>query len=260
MYDWKVLSFFYGLFRRLLNRLQRYFPEEPVKILIKTGNPQVEKVSDYVIKAFSDYPIGYMTPYQVSLYHPLANDKPRKAMKETLSELEKLFCIGCLKVSKKSWSLRKVMILRQIYQSLEQELTLSVKEGKERFGLLHGHINDEIAHVEDLTDNTNLEETKFFKTRNFTGMSFAVKPCQIIVRNLDTHLSLSKPEVIGTYHTHLIPYRRSPSLKDAALLMANLGKPHLIICGSGIFAYTFKSYRKILLTFPVKSSLEVIWG
>lgn len=260
MYNWKVVRFFSHLFKKLLTLVQRLFPEERVDVLIKTDNPQEEKVPDYIINAFRDVPYGYLTPYQVSLYHPLAEEKPRKAIRETVYELENLFNIGFFRISERSWPLKKVTISNMIYRSLEQELRLAEGEGKERFGLLHGHINSEIAYVEELTDTAALEEKGFFKTRDSTGMSFAVKAYQMIVKNLDRHLHLGRKEVIGTYHTHLIPYRRTPSQRDSALLLANPGTPHLIICGQGIFAYTFKNYRKIFFSFPVKTPLEIIFG
>ncbi|MDH5767890.1 MAG: hypothetical protein OEZ31_02865 [Nitrospirota bacterium] len=258
MHDWKVVRFFSCLFRKLLNLVLKHFPEEPVKALLKTGDPNGEIVPEYISKAFEDNPAEYLTPYQISLYHPLAKEKPKKAMRETVYELEKLFHIGCLKISDLSLPLRKVKISSQLYTSLEQELRLSVREEKERFGLLHGYIHGETAQVEEITDTESLKEKGLFKMRDATGMNLAVKAYQVIVKKLDKYLSLKKQEVIGTYHTHLIPYRCSPSLNDSALLMANPGIPHLIICGQGIFAYTFKCYRKIFLTFLVKTPLEII--
>ena len=260
MHDWKVVRFFSCVFRKLLNLVLKHFPEEPVKALLKIDNPKEEKLPEYINRAFEDNPAEYLTPYQISLYHPLAKKKPRRAMRETVYEIEKLFHISCFKISDLLLPLRNVKISSQLYTSLEQELRLSVREEKERFGLLHGYIHGETAQVEEITDTESLEEKGFFKTRDAAGMNLAVKAYQIIVKKLDKYLCLQKQEIIGTYHTHLIPYRCSPSLKDSALLMANPGIPHLIVCGRGIFAYTFKSYRKILLTFPVKSSLEVVLG
>ena len=258
MHDWKIVRFFSFLFRKFLNLALKHFPEEPVNALLKTGDPKGEIIPEYISKAFQDNHAEYLTPYQISLYHPLAKEKPKKAMKETVYELEKLFHIGCLRISDLSLPLRKVKISSQLYTSLEQELRLSVREEKEHFGLLHGYIHGETAQVEDITDTERLEEKGFFKMRDARGMNLAVKAYQIIVKKLDKYLSLQKQEIIGTYHTHLIPYRYSPSLKDSALLMANPGIPHLIVCGQGIFAYTFKSYKKIFLSFPVKTSLEIM--
>lgn len=252
------MKFYANIFKKILCLIKKYFPEEPAEILVRTGKNDKVKVPEYIFKAFQ-YPLdGYLTPYQVALHHPIADKNLGKAMKETLNEVERLITNGWLEVSKKQWSLKKVMIPKQISQFLEQELSLSERERKERFGLLHGRLEGDRAYLEDLTGNAILVEKGFFKTRNFRELSFAVKAYQMIGRNLDNWLGLNKPEIIGTYHTHLIPYRRTPSMEDMALLMANPGKPHLIICRWGIFAYTFKSFRKIFVTFPAKTCLDIV--
>ncbi|MBM4136860.1 MAG: hypothetical protein FJ241_08530 [Nitrospira sp.] len=248
----------YAVFQRLIDLVKKFFPEEPAEILVRTGKNDKLKVPEYIFKAFQDPLDGYLTPYQVALYHPIADKNLSKAMKETLNEVERLIAIGWLEVSQKQWPLKKVTIPKHINQILEQELSLSERERKERFGLLHGRLEREGANIEDLTENAILEEKGFFKTRNFRELSFDVKAYQMIGRNLDNWLGLNKQEIIGTYHTHLIPYCRTPSMKDMALLMANPGKPHLIICRWGLFAYTFKSFRKILVTYPAKTCLDIV--
>lgn len=254
-----AVKFFPGVFRRLVVLVRRHFREEPAEVLFGINHSVEERSSEYIIRAFRDNLNGYLTPYQVALYHPLADEQPRKAMREAMAEVERLITVGYLKISEGTWPLRKVTIPGQVYQSLFQELKLSEGERKERFGLLHGRIQGETAHVEDLTENSLLEGKGFFKIRAFKGMDFAVKAYQMIGRNLNKWLGGDKPEIIGTYHTHLLPYRYTPSLRDMALLMANPGKPHLIICGSGLFAYTFKSFQRIFwMTYPVNICLEII--
>lgn len=253
------MGFYSDIFRRISVLIQRYFREEPAEILLRVDFSGEERLPEYIIRAFEDDSTSHPTPYQVTLYHPLADKKPQKAMREAMAEVERLITDGQLKVSEGLWPLRKVTIPGRVYEALLQELRYSEGEKKERFGLLHGHLNGETAHVEDLTENSLLEEKGFFKSRAFMGMNFAVKAYQMIGEILNKWLGLGKPEVIGTYHTHLIPHRCTPSLGDMALLMANPGKPHLIICGSGLFAYTFKSFKRILwMTFPAKTSLEII--
>jgi len=253
------VGFCSDIFKRLCVLIQRYFREEPAEILLRFDSSEEEGLPDYMVRAFEDDSTSHPTPYQVALYHPLADERPRKAMKEAMAEVERLITVGWLKVSEGTWPLRKVTIPGQVYESLFKEFNLSEGERKERFGLLHGRIQGEMAHVEDLTENSFLEEKGFFKIRAFKGMSFAVKAYQMIGTNLKKWLGLDKPEIIGTYHTHLLPYRYTPSLRDMALLMANPGKPHLIICGLGLFVYTFKSFKRILwITFPAKTSLEII--
>lgn len=252
------MKLYLDIFQRLLCLIKRYFPEEPAEILVRTGQDGKVRVPEYILKAFQYPPDGYLTPYQVALYHPIADKNLSKAMRETLNEVERLIAIGWLEVSQKQWPLKKVTIPKHINQILEQELSLSEREKKERFGLLHGRLEDEKANIEDLTENAILEEKGFFKTRDFMGLSFTVKAYQMIGRNLDNWLGINKQEIIGTYHTHLIPYFRTPSMEDMALLMANPGKPHLIICRRGLFAYTFKSFRKIFVTYPAKTCLEII--
>ncbi len=246
------------LFKRLLLQIQKNFREEPAEVLTRTYRSGEQRLPEYITRALADAPNGCPIPYQVVLYHPSADEHPPKAMRESMAEVESLINNGWLRVSEGVWPLKKVVIPVRIYDSLLEELTLSGRERKERMGLLHGHINGDTAYVLDLTENYLLEEKGFFKMRVFTGMSFAVKAYQMIARNLDKWLGLAKPEIIGTYHTHLLPYRSTPSLKDMALLMANPGRPHLIICGTGLFAYTFKSFKRILwMTFPMKTSLEI---
>lgn len=225
---------------------------------MRTGHNGEVRVPEYILNAFQYPRDGYLTPYQVALYHPISDKNLSKAMRETLNEVERLITNGWIEVSKKQWSLKKVTIPKHINQILEQELSLSELERKERFGLLHGRLEGDGAYLEDLTENAILEEKGFFKTRNFRELSFAVKAYQMIGSNLDSWLGLNKQEIIGTYHTHLIPYRRTPSMEDMALLMANPGKPHLIICRWGLFAYTFKSFRKIILTFPAKTCMDIV--
>lgn len=248
----------YTTFQRLVDLIKKFFPEEPAEILVRTGQDGKVRVPEYILNAFQTPSDLYLTPYQVALYHPVADKNLNKAMKETMNEMERLITIGWLEVSKKQWSLKKVTIPKHINRILEQELSLSEKEKKERFGFLHGRLEGEVAYLKDLTENTILEEKGFFKKRNFRELCFAVKPYQMIGRNLDNWLGLNKQETIGTYHTHLIPYCNKPSMKDMALLMANPGKPHLIICRWGIFAYTFKSFRKIFATFPAKTCLDIV--
>lgn len=248
-----------GAFRRLAVLIGKHFREEPAEVLSRAEYPHQQKVPEYIIRAFGDDFQTWMTPYQVALYHPRADEEPRRAMKETMAEVERLITVGYLKVSEGLWPLRKVAIPAPVYETLLRELRLSEEERKEHFGLLHGRIGGEMAHVEDLTETSALEEKRFFETRTFSGMSFAVKAYQMIGKNLDLWLGPGKSEMIGTYHTHLIPYRSTPSLKDMALLMANPGRPHLIICRLGLFAYTSKSFRRIFwITFPVETSLEIV--
>ncbi|MBM4146501.1 MAG: hypothetical protein FJ240_09575 [Nitrospira sp.] len=252
------MKFYSGIFKKFLCFIKKYFPEEPAEILIRTDHNGEVRVPEYILKAFQYPPDGYLTPYQVALHHPAADKNLGKAMRETLNEVEKLIAAGWFEVCNKQWPLKKVMMPKQISQFLEQELSLSEGESRERFGLLHGSLEDDGAYLKDVTENALLEEKGFFKTRNFRGSSFTVKACQMIGSNLDSWLGLNKQEIIGTYHTHLIPYRQTPSMEDMALLMANPGKPHLIICRLGLFAYTFKSFRKIIVTYPAKTSLEIV--
>lgn len=247
------------ILKRFLALIRRIFPEEPAEILHMTGQPKEKGIPDYIMRAFEDDPDGCLTPYQVALYHPLVNEKYKKAITKAAVDLERLVNVGWLKISEMLCPLRKVIIPSWVYKSLEQEIRISEKEEKERLGLLHGRIEADRAYVEDLTDTVFLEEKGFFKKRDSTGMSFSLKAHQMIGNNLIKCLNINKTEIIGTYHTHLIPYRRTPSMKDMALLMANPGKPHLILCGQGLFAYTFKSFRRVFwMTFPKKTSLEVI--
>lgn len=255
----KVVSLRFGLLKRLIALIKKSFPEIPAEILLKTSQYEEKGIPDYIVSAFKDDSDRYLTPYQVALYHPLANENPREAMMETMAEVERLIEVGWLKVSDMMCLIRKVMIPGWIYKLLEQEIRIAESEKRERLGLLHGHIQAERAYVEDLTDNLLLEEKGFFKRRDFMGMSFNVKAHQMIDKNLNKWLNLSKTGIIGTYHTHLIPFRRSPSLKDMALLMANPGIPHLILCRLGLFAYTFKSFRRVFsMTFPKKTTLEIV--
>ncbi len=252
------MKFCSNIFKIIICLIKKYFPEEPAEILMRTGQDGKVRVPEYILKAFQDPPDGYLTPYQVALHHPVVDKNLGKAMRETLNDVERLITNGWIEVSKKQWSLKKVTIPKHINQFLEQELSLSEGERKERFGLLHGCLEGDGAYLKDVTENAILEEKGFFKTRIFRELSFNVKPYQMIGSNLDSWLGLNKQEIIGTYHTHLIPYCRTPSMKDMALLMANPGKPHLIICRWGLFAYTFKSFRKILVTYPVKTCLDII--
>jgi proteasome lid subunit RPN8/RPN11 len=252
------VKFCSNIWKIIICLIKKLFPEEPAEILVRTGQDAEVRVPEYVLNAFRYPPDGYLTPYQVAIHHPVADKNLSKAMRETLNEVERLLTAGWLEVSKKQWPLKKVMIPKQISQLLEQELSLSEGERKERFGLLHGRLEGDGAYLEDATENAILEEKGFFKTRIFRELSFNVKPCQMIGRNLDSWLGLNKREIIGTYHTHLIPYCRTPSMEDMAMLMANPGKPHLIICRWGLFAYTFKSFRKILVTYPVKTCLDIV--
>ncbi|MBM4141703.1 MAG: hypothetical protein FJ242_09535 [Nitrospira sp.] len=253
------MSFRFDIFKRLVALIKRIFPEVPAEILLKTSQYDEKGIPDYIVSAFKDDSDGYLTPYQVALYHPLADEKLRSAMMEAMAEVERLIEVGWLKVSEMLCPLRKVMIPDRIYKLLEQEFRVAEGEKKERLCLLHGRIQADRAYVEDLTDNVLLEEKGFFKGRDFMGMSFTVKAHQMIGKNLNKWLNLSKTGIIGTYHTHLIPFRRNPSLKDMALLMANPGMPHLILCRLGLFAYTFKSFRRVFsMTFPKRIPLEII--
>ena len=110
MHDWKTVRFFSYLFRKLLNLVLKLFPEEPVKALLKTIDPEEGIVPEYISKAFEDKPTEYLTPYQISLYHPLAKEKPKKAVRETVFELEKLFHYGCFTLSDRVWPLKKLLI------------------------------------------------------------------------------------------------------------------------------------------------------
>lgn len=253
------MEFYSDIFRRISVLIQRYFREELAEILLRGDSSGEERLPEYIVRAFEDDSTSHPTPYQVTLYHPLADKKPQKAMRETMEDVERLLTTGQLKVSEGLWPLRKVAIPGRVYEALLQELKSSEGEKKEHFGLLHGRLNGEMAHVEDLTENSLLEEKGFFQSRTFMDMDFAVKAYQMIGTNLSKWLDLGKSEIIGTYHTHLIPHRCTPSLGDMALLMANPGKPHFIVCGLGLFAYTFRSFKRILwMTFPAKTSLEII--
>lgn len=255
----EVVKFLSSIFRRILTLFKGDFFGEPTKILLRTGKPEVERIPDYIKRALEDDSDGYLTPYQVAFYHPLSDEKPEKAVKETIADVERLIKVGWLKVSLMLYPIRKVIIPGWIYNLLEQEMTISEKEKKERLGLLHGRIQADSAHVEDLTDTAILEEKGFFKSRDFMGMSFTLKAHQMIGKNLYKWLNLSKAEIIGTYHTHLIPYCHTPSFKDMVLLMANPGKPHLILCGKGLFAYTFRSFKRFFSpTFPMRVSQKIL--
>jgi len=253
------MKFPWNIFRTILALIKRLFPEESAQVLLRTSYAVEERVPDYIIKAFDGHSGKYLSPYQVSLYHPLIKNMYKEALRETLEELEKLVTAGWLKVSDIVCPMTKVIIPARIFTILQQEFKVAEKEKKERLGLLHGYIETENTYVQDLTDATVLEEKGFFTSRDFLSMKFSLEAHQMIAKNLEKWLSLSKEEVIGTYHTHLIPYHSSPSLKDMALLMTNPCMPHLILCGRGSFAYTFKSYRRILwMDFPKKTSLEII--